>query len=166
MIKQLPIDSLYDVLDSPLGELMLISAKNSLYNVLWENDHTASLLKSTLTRAPLAPILVKTKQQLQEYFQGQRREFSIPLTLIGTAFQKQAWLQLQKIPYGKTIHYAEQATCLGDQNKARAVGMANGRNPISIIVPCHRVIGRNGNLTGFAGGLDKKAWLLEHEKNH
>jgi methylated-DNA-[protein]-cysteine S-methyltransferase len=102
--------------------------------------------------------------QLHEYFSGSRREFEVPLDPHGTEFQKEAWLQLRAIPYGTTITYGEQATRMGDRNKSRAVGAANGRNPISIIVPCHRVVGSTGALTGFAGGVGTKSWLLQHER--
>jgi methylated-DNA-[protein]-cysteine S-methyltransferase len=103
-------------------------------------------------------------RQLQEYFAGNRRDFDLPLDPVGTEFQQQVWHVLRTIPYGETISYGEQARRLGDVNKSRAVGAANGRNPISIIVPCHRVVGSTGKLTGFAGGLDTKAWLLQHER--
>ena len=101
--------------------------------------------------------------QLGEYFAGARTEFDLPLDPDGTEFQHQAWDALVKIPFGETISYGEQAVMLGDKNKSRAVGAANGKNPIPIVVPCHRVVGSNGQLTGFAGGLDVKAWLLNHE---
>jgi methylated-DNA-[protein]-cysteine S-methyltransferase len=101
--------------------------------------------------------------QLGEYFNGQRVEFDLPLAPDGTEFQKQAWDALVRIPFGETISYGEQAVMLGDKNKSRAVGAANGKNPIPIVVPCHRVVGSNGHLTGFAGGLKVKAWLLDHE---
>ena len=100
-----------------------------------------------------------------EYFAGDRREFDLPLDPVGTEFQQQAWLRAaHAFPYGETISYGEQAARLGDKNKSRAVGAANGRNPISIIVPCHRVVGSTGKLTGFAAGVDAKAWLLQHEQ--
>jgi methylated-DNA-[protein]-cysteine S-methyltransferase len=112
------------------------------------------------------PTLVKSKQQLSDYFDKKRTHFNLPLAPQGTTFQLQVWEELKKIPYGETINYGEQAARLGDKNKARAVGLANGKNPLSIIVPCHRVIGKNGSLTGFGGGLDNKAFLLELEKSH
>jgi methylated-DNA-[protein]-cysteine S-methyltransferase len=108
-------------------------------------------------------ILDQAVAQLREYFAGARHEFDLPLDPVGTEFQQQAWQVLRSIPYGETISYGEQARRLGDVNKSRAAGAANGRNPISIIVPCHRVVGSTGKLTGFAGGLDTKAWLLHHE---
>ena len=101
---------------------------------------------------------------LEEYFGGSRTEFDIPLAPEGTPFQQQAWSVLRSIPFGVTMSYGEQAAALGDRNRARAVGAANGRNPIPIVVPCHRVVGSNGHLTGFGGGIDAKAWLLDHER--
>ena len=105
-------------------------------------------------------MLDEAVRQLDEYFAGERLEFDLPLEPNGTPFQRQAWTALRTIPYGETISYGEQARRLGDRNKSRAVGAANGKNPIPIVVPCHRVIGANGHLTGFGGGLDVKAWLL------
>ena len=109
------------------------------------------------------PILDEAVRQLAEYFVGDRVEFDVALDPIGTDFQRDAWTALTRIPYGETVSYGEQAERMGDRSKARAVGAANGRNPIPVIVPCHRVIGSDGSLTGFAGGLDAKRWLLEHE---
>lgn len=104
--------------------------------------------------------------QLDEYFAGGRKEFNLPLDLVGTDFQKQVWDSLLKIPFGQTVSYMDIAKTLGDPKKIRAVGNANGRNPVSILVPCHRVIGTNSSLTGYAGGLWRKEWLLNHEKKH
>ncbi|MEA3183888.1 MAG: methylated-DNA-[protein]-cysteine S-methyltransferase, partial [Ilumatobacteraceae bacterium] len=110
------------------------------------------------------PLHDRAVAQLQEYFAGTRREFDLPLDPLGTPFQHSAWMVLRSIPYGTTISYGHQARQLGDPNKARAVGAANGKNPLSIVVPCHRVIGSGGELTGFAAGLDVKSWLLDHER--
>ncbi|MDX9888808.1 MAG: methylated-DNA--[protein]-cysteine S-methyltransferase [Anaerovoracaceae bacterium] len=109
------------------------------------------------------PILDKGKKQLEEYFNGRRQEFSLPIHLEGTAFQKRVWQALQEIPYGTTKSYQEVAENVGNKNSVRAVGGANNRNPISIIVPCHRVIGKDGTLVGYGGGLDVKAFLLKLE---
>jgi methylated-DNA-[protein]-cysteine S-methyltransferase len=106
---------------------------------------------------------VSTAEQLKEYFAGTRRAFELPLNLVGTPFERQAWLALATIPYGTTVSYGEQARRLGHPRAARAVGAANGRNPVSIVLPCHRVVGVGGALTGYAGGLDAKRTLLEHE---
>ena len=102
--------------------------------------------------------------QLEEYFSGSRREFDLALDPVGTDFQRRAWMALRTIPYGRTISYGEQAAEMGEPGAARAVGAANGRNPLSIVVPCHRVVAASGALTGFAGGLGTKAWLLDHER--
>jgi len=108
-------------------------------------------------------VLARAGQQLGEYFAGTRTTFDIPLDAPGTAFQRRVWDALRAIPYGTTLSYGELARRLGDVRATRAVGAANGKNPIPIIVPCHRVVGANGALTGFGGGLDRKRWLLEHE---
>ncbi|MBX9808838.1 methylated-DNA--[protein]-cysteine S-methyltransferase [Candidatus Gracilibacteria bacterium] len=112
------------------------------------------------------PILEKTKKQLDEYFAGKRKIFDIPLSVEGTDFQKKSWDALQKIPYGETRNYSEQAHMTGSSKAVRAIGGANHNNPIVIIVPCHRVIGKSGKLVGYGGGIDRKIWLLEHEKNN
>jgi methylated-DNA-[protein]-cysteine S-methyltransferase len=111
-------------------------------------------------------IIELTKVQLQEYFSGKRTEFDLPITFTGTNFQEQAWRALLTIPYGETRSYSEQAEIIGNPKAVRAVGGANGRNPIGIVVPCHRVIGKSGKLTGFAGGLDKKQFLLDLERKY
>ena len=109
-------------------------------------------------------VLQQAADELGEYFAGTRVDFDVPLDPRGTAFQLAAWSALRAIPYGETVSYGEQAKRLGDPGKARAVGAANGRNPLPIIVPCHRVVGSNGHLTGFGGGIETKAWLLDHEQ--
>lgn len=105
----------------------------------------------------------QAKEQVEQYFAGNRSEFSLPIAPKGTSFQRKAWAALEKIPFGKAISYSEQADLMGEPGKARAVGMANGRNPVCLIVPCHRVLGKNGNLTGYAFGLDIKKSLLDFE---
>jgi len=110
------------------------------------------------------PLIKKAARQFGEYFKGKRKSFNLPLTMQGTGFQMKVWKTLKKIPYGKTISYGELAVMIGNPKACRAVGMANNRNPIAIIVPCHRVIGRNGSLTGYGGGLELKQLLLELEK--
>ena len=166
--KYIPENAVYSEMDSPVATLLIVATDGGLHALLWgkdrDNNECDEKLKS-LTRDDNHPIIIKTKQQLAEYFAGSRETFDIPLVINGTDFQKQAWAQLQKIPYGKTVSYGEQATRVGDKNKARAVGMANGQNPISIIVPCHRVVGSTGKLVGFGGGLDKKARLLALEQS-
>jgi methylated-DNA-[protein]-cysteine S-methyltransferase len=114
-------------------------------------------------REPANTVLARACEQLAEYFAGSRTTFSIPLEPVGTPFQRRVWEALRAIPYGTMLSYSDLARRLGDVRATRAVGAANGRNPIPIIVPCHRVVGANGDLTGFGGGLDRKRWLLEHE---
>jgi methylated-DNA-[protein]-cysteine S-methyltransferase len=118
----------------------------------------------TPTEDPDHRVISMAAFQLTAYFDGERTDFDVPLDPVGTDFQRSAWEALRSIPYGTTVSYGEQAERMGDRRKARAVGAANGRNPISIIVPCHRVVGANGALTGFAGGTDTKAWLIAHER--
>ena len=113
--------------------------------------------------AAAAGPLREARRQLEEYFAGHRREFDLPLRLHGTQFQRRVWDVLTEIPYGVTWSYGQLAKRIDHPNASRAVGLANGRNPISILVPCHRVIGANGSLTGYGGGLDRKQWLLAHE---
>ena len=115
---------------------------------------------------PETPLLMAAARQLTAYFAGELRVFDLPLRLEGTAFQLQCWQALQTIPYGETISYGDQARRIGRPKAVRAVGGANHHNPISIVVPCHRVIGTDGSLTGYGGGLDKKAWLLHHERRN
>ena len=161
-IQLLPKNGTYDTLESPVGTLTIITSPEGLHAILWDNDQD---LLTHFAKDSNEKNIIKTKKQLQEYFNGNRTQFNLPIVLRGTDFQKQACQQLLNIPYGHTISYSEQANNLGDKNKARAVGMANSVNPISIVVPCHRVIGSNNKLVGFAGGLDKKAYLLELEKS-
>ena len=131
--------------------------------VLWENDRPGRVKLPSTELAESHPILHATAEQLGEYFTGQRRSFALPLDPQGSPFQQQVWLGLREIPYGETRSYGALAAQLGKPNAARAVGLANGRNPLSIVVPCHRVIGASGKLTGFAGGLAAKETLLRLE---
>lgn len=149
---------------SPIGELQLIASDKSIRALLLPNGKLSVHL--SLSEAPNHPLLLKAEKQLGEYFTGKRKKFELPLKLNGSVFQIKAWRELQKIPYGETISYGEQATRMGDAKKARPAGMANGRNPIAIIVPCHRVIGASGGLTGFGGGLPMKQQLLDLEKKY
>jgi methylated-DNA-[protein]-cysteine S-methyltransferase len=154
-------------MSSPIGELTIVANGNAIVAIDWDGDsgHEAAIGDADLHDvAPTDhPALADAVEQLTEYFAGERLDFDLPLAAAGTAFQHQAWDALVRIPFGETVSYGEQASMLGDRNKARAVGAANGKNPIPIVVPCHRVVGSNGHLTGFAGGLDTKAWLLDHE---
>ena len=158
--------------DTPLGPLTLTASPVGLRGVGWEgesvgvvSDGGSSLAESALAAAPspATSILRMAASQLDEYFSGLRTTFELPLDPTGTPFQRSAWEILRTIPFGHTMTYGAQARRLGGANTARAVGAANGRNPLSIIVPCHRVIGADGALTGFAAGVERKAWLLRHE---
>jgi methylated-DNA-[protein]-cysteine S-methyltransferase len=153
----------YKLIDSPIGKLKLVASDNGLVGILWEKDRPGRVRLSDLTENPKHPLLVKTEEQLREYFQGKRKHFTVPLDMRGTPFQKQVWEALLAIPFGETRSYGQLAKQLGNPNATRAVGAANGRNPVAIIAPCHRVIGSSGKLTGFAGGLDAKAHLLNLE---
>lgn len=153
----------YKKMKSPVGELTLIASKKGLAAILWENDDPSRVRATADLKDIKSPILVKTQTQLKEYFDGLRTSFSIPLDPLGTEFQIKVWKELKKIKFGETISYLELAKRIGNPNASRAVGGANGKNPLSIIVPCHRVIGSNGKLTGFAGGLNGKLKLLELE---
>ena len=148
---------------SPVGVLTLIASDSGLSAVLWENDDPKRVRVGELHAAPGHPILVQAENELQAYFAGERTSFNVPLDAAGTEFQKKAWTALLTIPYGETRSYGELARQIGNPKAARAVGAANGRNPISIIVPCHRAIASDGALTGFAGGLDAKRHLLALE---
>ncbi len=151
--------------ESPVGMLQLIASDSGIRALLWPMDGERVRVGPTeRVDASDHPVLNDTKQQLEQYFAGTRTKFDLPLDPVGTEFQLDAWRALSNIGYGKTASYAEQAAKIGRPKAVRAVGSANGKNPISIIVPCHRVIGSNGSLTGFAAGVDAKRWLLDHER--
>jgi len=152
------------IITSPVGELVMLASDNALSAVLFAKGKNKIKGRIELEDGSNHLVLLRTESQLNEYFAGKRKSFDLPLKPSGTVFQIKAWKQLQKIPYGKTISYGEQAKELGDAKKARAVGMANGCNPLSIVVPCHRVVAANGSLTGFGGGLKIKEYLLDLEK--
>jgi methylated-DNA-[protein]-cysteine S-methyltransferase len=156
----------YSTYESPVGELMLVANDKGLSGLFFGRDRKKLSASVKFEEDAKHPMLQKAVKQLTEYFAGKRREFDLPLAPMGTVFQQKAWKQLCKIPYGQTISYGEQAKRLGDAKKARAVGMANNRNPIGIIVPCHRVVGASGSLVGFGGGLKAKEFLLNLEKKH
>ncbi|WP_180055579.1 methylated-DNA--[protein]-cysteine S-methyltransferase [Acinetobacter sp. YH12142] len=154
----------YQFLDSPVGQLKLVAHETALVAVLWENENPNRVRLAALVEDLQHPILLKTAQQLNEYFAGKRQQFDLPLDFEGTAFQQQVWQALLTIPFGETRSYKQIAAQIGNVKAVRAVGAANGKNPISIIAPCHRVVGANGKLVGFAGGLEKKEILLKIEK--
>ncbi len=150
---------------SPVGSLTLVASREGLAAVLWENDAPGRVPLGPLEEDGEHPLLQETERQLADYFSGTLTAFSIPLDFRGTGFQKKVWAALTSIPYGETRSYAAIARQIGHPDAVRAVGAANGRNPVSIIAPCHRVIGSNGKLTGFAGGLEAKAYLLRLESD-
>jgi methylated-DNA-[protein]-cysteine S-methyltransferase len=153
----------YKVMESPVGALKLVGSDRGLAAILWETDSLSRVRLNIAGEDSNHPVLVETERQLNEYFAGKRKKFSVKLDFAGTAFQNKVWRALLTIPFGETRSYGEIARQLGNPKAMRAVGAANGRNPISIIAPCHRVIGATGDLTGFAGGLKIKAYLLELE---
>lgn len=145
------------VIDTPIGPLAIREEDGAICAI----DFTEGELCP-----PAAPLLQEAARQLAAYFDGTLTEFNLPIRMEGTAFRLQCWQALCTIPYGETISYGEQAKRIGNPKAVRAVGGANHHNPISIVVPCHRVIGADGSLTGYGGGVDKKKWLLEHERRH
>ena len=149
----------YTRLATPVGELLLTASNDALTGV-WFSPFK---VRKEWIAGDRHPILVRASEQLTEYFAGTRTTFDLPLDPVGSAFEQSVWDLLRAIPYGTTTSYGDLARRLGDVKQSRAVGAANGKNPIPIIVPCHRVVGVNGDLTGFGGGLDRKRWLLEHE---
>jgi methylated-DNA-[protein]-cysteine S-methyltransferase len=150
----------YKTMPTPVGELTLVGSDRGLAAVLWEDDRPSRVRARATQEDPSHPVLLEAQRQLEEYFAGKRRTFDLALDFLGTDFQKSVWGELLQIPFGETRTYGEIARKLGNAKAVRAVGAANGRNPLSIIAPCHRVIGSNGDLTGFAGGLEAKAHLL------
>jgi methylated-DNA-[protein]-cysteine S-methyltransferase len=153
----------YKRVPSPVGQLTLVASDAGLAAILWENDDPRRVRLVLAGEAPDHPVLAETERQLGEYFAGTRTRFAVTLDFAGTEFQRRVWEALLAIPFGQTRSYGQIARQVGKPKAARAVGAANGRNPISIIAPCHRVIGASGKLTGFAGGLEAKARLLALE---
>ncbi|MDP5277605.1 methylated-DNA--[protein]-cysteine S-methyltransferase [Sphingomonas sp. DG1-23] len=154
----------FKTVPSPVGTLTLVASDAGLIAILWENDRPGRVKLRDREEAPEHPVLVETARQLDEYFAGKRTSFNVPLDFRGTDFQKSVWAALLTIPFGETRSYGAIARQIGRPSASRAVGAANGRNPISIVAPCHRVIGGNGALTGFAGGLAAKELLLGIER--
>ena len=156
---------------TPLGELVLTASDSGLTGVYFPPSRRGGPPLPTPLEGPdwveddgpASALLTRARRQLAEYFARTRTTFDVPLDPAGSAFQRRVWDALRAIPYGTTLSYSELARRLGDPRATRAVGAANARNPIPIIVPCHRVVGASGELTGFGGGLDRKRWLLEHE---
>lgn len=153
----------YKFVQTPIGRLQLVASDKGLMGVFYKEHYRE--MNDEMVENDSNQFLIKAEKQLAEYFAGKRKEFDVKLDMQGTVFQINAWRELQKIPYGETISYGEQAKRVGDAKKARAVGTANGRNPFLIIVPCHRVVGAGGALGGFSsGGIPTKKKLLELEK--
>ena len=148
---------------SPVGELTLVASEVGLRAVLWPDDDLRVTFASVPEAVDSHAILDDAAAQLTEYFAGSRKEFDLELDLQGTEFQVDVWRSLARVPYGETSTYGAQADHIGRPNAVRAVGAANGKNPVSIVLPCHRIVGKDGSLTGFAGGLDAKEFLLNHE---
>lgn len=153
----------YKFVSSPVGNLKVVASDKGLVAILWENDDPKRVRLDDVKEFPHHPMLRRVEAELSEYFAGTRNTFSLPLDMRGTPFQKKVWEALVRIPFGETRTYGQLAAQLGRPGASRAVGAANGRNPVSIVVPCHRVIGSTGKLTGFAGGLKAKAHLLDLE---
>ncbi|OZI66568.1 cysteine methyltransferase [Bordetella genomosp. 11] len=154
----------FKIVATPVGRLKLVAKGKALSAILWENDRPGRVRLGEMREDADDPTLLEVERQLGEYFAGRRDRFDVPLEFDGTEFQKKVWGALLEIPYGQTRSYRSIAERIGHAKAVRAVGAANGRNPISIIAPCHRVIGASGSLTGFAGGLDVKARLLALER--
>lgn len=156
----------YDLIPSPVGDLMLVASETHLTGVRFAphpDDPVALGWRRAAGGTAADAILALARAQLDAYFAGRSTTFDLPIAAKGTPFQMEVWRILQTIPFGETISYGELARRIGDPKAMRAVGAANGRNPIPIVVPCHRVIGANGSLTGFGGGIERKRWLLAHE---
>ncbi len=153
----------HSLMTSPVGTLTLVATDRGLAAILWEHDRPHRVRVTVGREEPGHPVLTEVRRQLTEYFAGERKTFTLPLDPSGTAFQRQVWNALLTIPFGETRSYGQIAAQIGHPAAVRAVGAANGRNPLSIVAPCHRVVGASGALTGFAGGLDVKARLLALE---
>src|SRR3569833_1561735 len=153
----------YKIVSTPVGRLKLVASDKGLTAILWENDDPKRVRVGTLEERPGHPVLLQAERQLGEYFAGKRTKFDLDLDFVGTEFQKRVWAALLAIPFGETKTYGQIARELGKPSASRAVGAANGRYPLSIVTPWHRVIGPNGDLTGFAGGRSSKRYLLALE---
>ncbi len=156
----------FKLMDSPVGILTLVASEMGLSAVVWENDDPHRVRLGNLYESREHPVLVEVEHQLGHYFAGELQSFELQLDFVGTDFQTRVWNALLAIPYGQTRSYAEMASGISNPKAVRAVGAANGKNPISIIAPCHRVIGSNGHLVGYAGGLAAKQYLLALEGAH
>ena len=166
-------EAMWGALASPVGALLIVVSEAGVQRVDFLDDskivHCSDGMRSVVVQSTSKqftgkhPLLCETVVQLVEYFEGNREKFSLPIDVAGTDFQRQAWLALADVPFGETATYKQQAERIGRPKAVRAVGVANSKNPVAIVLPCHRIIGSDGSLTGYAGGLDKKQWLLRHE---
>ncbi len=162
ILKQFPRETVWENVASPLGLLTVLASDNGVHAIAFGSDQTEQA-KINFPRAADHPIINAAVEQLAMYFEGALKIFDLPLDLRGTDFQKQVWKLLLEIPFGETRTYGDIACTLGNVGASQAVGAANGKNPVAIVVPCHRVIGASGHLTGYAGGMEKKRFLLTHE---
>ena len=154
----------YKWMDSPVGRLRLVGTGDDLVAILWEHERPHRVRLQIAAEDTAHPVLVEAERQLRQYFAGERKQFALKLKPAGTNFQRKVWNALLTIPFGETRSYGQIARQIGSPDAVRAVGAANGRNPVSIMTPCHRVVGATGKLTGFAGGLEAKAYLLALER--
>ena len=157
-MNTMPEQLTYTTVESPIGELLLVGDADTLRGLYIQEGRTRMAVRSSWRRADES--FAAAREQLDQYFAGERTEFDLPLAMAGTEFERDVWAELSRIPYGEARSYGEVARLIGRPDRARAVGAANGRNPISIVVPCHRVIGADGSLTGYGGGLERKRFLL------
>ena len=146
---------------SPVGRLSLVAADDRLVQIAMEGQISGSIAPTMPN-----PVLEETRRQLEAYFEGRLRTFDLPLGAIGTPFRERVWRALMRVPFGETCAYMDVANALGAPKAVRAIGGAIGKNPIGIVVPCHRIVGRDGSMTGYAGGVERKVWLLDHEARH
>ena len=151
---------------APFGPVTVVAGDDGVRGVSFAGEPgTGVPAGASVEHDESHPVVARALSQLREYVAGTRREFDLPLVLEGTEFQVAAWRALARVPYGTTVSYAAQAASIGRPTATRAVGAANGRNPVAIVLPCHRIVGADGSLTGFAGGLETKRWLLAHEES-
>jgi methylated-DNA-[protein]-cysteine S-methyltransferase len=156
-------DLKYKIIDSPVGSLKIVVNDHKLLAILWDNEKLNRVKLEQMTADENHPVILATEKELNDYFSHQRKAFHLPLELRGTAFQQEVWQVLKQIPHGTTWSYKDVAMKMNRPLAVRAIASAIGRNPVSIVIPCHRVIGSNGHLTGFAGGIDRKKILLDLE---
>ncbi|AJT42640.1 methylated-DNA--[protein]-cysteine S-methyltransferase [Psychromicrobium lacuslunae] len=158
------MNAMYTAMDSPLGQLTLLGSPEALTGIYFEGHRSMPGKEQWGTEEPKQPIFTQAIRQLEDYFSGRRTDFELPIATHGSELQEKVWQLLRELPYGSTTSYGELAEQLGDRHLAQAVGAAVGANPLSIVIPCHRVVGKDGKMTGYAGGIDRKLYLLELEE--